>query len=138
MANALASQGFKLQVGVPAGVSPTSFTDVSEIVNARLFDGKGAIIDVTHLQSPAKEKRVGLQDFGGCSIDVNYLPSDAGQNIMRMARASAGLQTFKATFSNGTIAIFTGYVMSSPINLGVDSKVDASFDIEVSGAPSFA
>jgi hypothetical protein len=138
MSNAIASQGFTLQVGVPAGASPTSWTAISEIVNGSLFDGKAAEIDVTHLQSVAKEIRQGLQDFGQVSIDVNYIPSDAGQNILRMAKASQGIQSFRATFSNGTIANFQGYVLSAPISLGVDSKVDSSFDIRVSGGVSFA
>lgn len=138
MSNAIASQGFTFGVGVPAGVSPSSYTLVGEIISASMFDGKAAEIDVTHLQSSAKEFRMGLQDWGQISLNVNYLPNDAGQNILRMAKASQGLQSFKVTFSNGTIAQFQGYVMSAPVNLGVDSKVDGSFDIRISGNVAFA
>lgn len=138
MANAIGSQGFKLEVGTPAGNSPTAFVEVKEITSAQLFDGKAAEIDVSHLQSVAKEKRQGLQDFGSATIDCNYLPADTGQNILRMAKASQGIQTFKATFSNGTIAIFQAFVLSSPISLGVDSKVDTTFDLSVSGNVAFA
>jgi hypothetical protein len=136
MANAIETQGFTLEIGNLD--SPLTYTAVSEITNFTLFDGQGAEIDVTHLQSTAKEFLMGLQDFGTAQFDCNYLPSDAGQTAMRAAKASRVIQDFRATFSDNTQATFQGFVLSNPITGGVDSKVDGSFAVRISGSVTFA
>lgn len=136
MSNAIESQGFKFEIGNLD--SPLTYTEVKEVGNFKGFDGQAAEIDVTHLQSTAKEYLMGLQDFGSLSIDVNHLPSDAGQVKMRSAKVSRDIQDFKITFSDNSTAKFQGYVLSNPISLGVDSKVDGSFAVRISGNVTFA
>lgn len=133
MANAIETQGFTFTIASNPGTSPSNFTAVGEIVSFSFFDGAAAEIDVTHLQSTAKEWIMGLQDFGSGTLECNHLPSDAGQNLMRAAKASRDIQDFKLTLSNGTIYSFRGYVLSAPITGGVDAKVDGSFQIRISG-----
>jgi hypothetical protein len=138
MSNAIASQGFSLSIGVPGGISPTTWQAIGEITNFSAFDGKASEIDVTHLQSAAKEILMGLQDFGQFSIDVNHLSGDAGQQQLRAAKTAQTIQSFRAQWRNGEICNFLGYVLSAPVTGGVDAKVDGSFDIRISGLPSFA
>lgn len=135
MANAIETQGFRFDIG--SADSPTVFTEVKEVVSFSGFDGQAAEIDVTHLQSTAKEFIMGLQDFGSFNIDVNYLPDDGGQQAMRVAKQARTVRTFKCTFSDGSIAYFNGYVLSNPVSGGVDSKVDASFVIRITGNVQF-
>lgn len=137
MSGAIETQGFKLEIGA-LGDSPASMTEIKEITNFSLFDGQAAEIDVTHLQSTAKEFIMGLQDFGSGSIDVNYLPDDPGQVEARAAKASRDIKSFKATFSDGNTAAFNGYILSAPVSGGVDAKVDSSFAIRISGDVVFA
>ena len=132
MANAIETQGFTFKIGA-SGDSPASMTTISEIVSFQFFDGQAAEIDVTHLGSTAKEFLMGLQDFGNASIEVNFLPDDPGQVEARAAKASRVIKDFIATFSDGTTATFSGFVLSAPISGGVDSKVDSSFAIRISG-----
>jgi hypothetical protein len=136
MANAIETQGFKLEIGNLD--SPLTYTEVKEITNFTLFDGQGAEIDTTHLQSTAKEFLMGLQDFGTAQFDANYLPSDSGQGKMRSAKASRAVQDFKVTFSDTSEATFQGYVLSNPITGGVDAKVDGSFAVRITGDVTFA
>ncbi len=133
MSDALPTQGFKLEVG-DVGDSPAALTEISEITNFSGFDGQAAIIDVTHLQSTAKEKLQGLQDNGGFSLDVNHLPSDAGQKECRAAKAAGGKKLFLLTYSDTSTVQFEAFVMSNPQSGGVDSKVDGSFALEITGA----
>lgn len=131
MSDALESQGFKFYIGDAS--SPIDYTKVSEVTNFTGLDGEASEIDVTHLESTAKEYLMGLQDFGNFSLDVNYLPNDAGQIAMRAAKASRAIQNFKAELSDGTVITFQGFVKSNPISGGVDAKLDGSFNIRVSG-----
>lgn len=137
MSSAVRTQGFKLEIATndsPVG----SYVEVKEIVSFTLFDGKANEIDVTHLQSTGKEFLQGLQDFGNCAFDLNYLPNDSGQTACRTAKASQTKKTFKATFSNNVVATFEAYVMSADIKGGVDSKLDTSFSLRVTGSPVYS
>jgi len=133
MANAIETQGFLFQIASNPGTSPSNYTPVGEITSFSFFDGSAAEIDVTHLQSAAKEWIMGLQDFGTGTLECNHLPDDTGQDLMRAAKASRDIQDFKITLSDTTIYTFRGYVLSNPISGGVDAKVDGTFNIRISG-----
>lgn len=135
MADAIETQGFKFEIGEG---SPLVYTEVKEVVSFNGFDGQAAEIDVTHLRSTAKEFIMGLQDFGTFQMDVNYLPTDPGQVDMRAAKNTREVQTFRATFSDNSTAVFQGYVLSAPVSGGVDAKVDSSFSIRITGNVVFA
>lgn len=137
MANAIETQGFVFGVSA-SGTSPITYTSVSEVVSFSGFDGAAAEIDVTHLQSTAKEFLMGLQDFGSFTIEVNYLPADTGQDLLRTAKSNRDLHYFKVTFSDASFATFTGYVLSASVSGGVDAKVDGSFQIRISGDVTFS
>lgn len=137
MANAIETQGFVLGIGNGDG-PPETFTPVGEVVSFNGFDGQASEIDVTHLQSGAKEFLMGLQDFGTFTVETNYLPSDTGQDQMRAAKASRVIQNFELTFSDASTATFSGFVTSAPMSGGVDAKVDGSFAIRISGDVTFA
>lgn len=137
MSNAIQSQGFTLEIG-DVGNSPAELTEISEITNFQLFDGQANEIDTTHLQSTAKERMMGLQDFGSGQFDLNFLSADAGQVEARAAKAAQTKKTFLITFSNGYTATFDGYVTTAPINGGVDGKVEHSMTILVDGDVTFA
>jgi hypothetical protein len=136
MSNAIETQGFALAIG--NGDSPLTYTDVGEVTNFSGFDGQAAEIDVTHLQSTAKEFLMGLQDFGNFNVDTNYLNGDAGQVLMRAAKTSRAIQDFRLTFSDNSTATFQGYVLSAPVSGGVDNKVDGSFNIRITGPVTFS
>jgi hypothetical protein len=137
MANAIETQGFIFEVADPTS-SPLSYVAVGEVTSFTGFDGAAAEIDVTHLQSTAKEFLMGLQDFGSFSIECNYLQGDAGQDDLRAAKASRDVQAFRVTFSDASTATFQGYVLSASVAGGVDAKVDGSFTIRITGDVTFS
>lgn len=134
--NALETQGFIIKIGDTSD-SPGQLVEIKEVTNFSGFDGQAAEIDVTHLQSAAKEFIMGLQDFGGFNLDVNYLPDDPGQSEARAAKAARTKKQFQLTLSDGTIATFSAYVMSAPLSGGVDAKVDGSFQLRITGDVTF-
>lgn len=138
MSQAIESQGFKLQIAATAGASPLVYNDVGEITAFTGLDGSASEIDVTHMQSEAKEFLMGLQDWGGFNVDTNYLSSDVGQDAARAAKASRDIQDFKAIMSDMTYFTFRGFVLSAPISGGVDAKVSGSFNIRISGDVTFS
>lgn len=137
MAEAIPSQGFKVEIG-DVGDSPALLTEIKDIITFSVFDGQSASIEKTNLQSTAKEYIMGLEDAGSFNIDISYTATDPGQSEARTARAARTLKTFLVTFSDTTTAAFDAYVLSNPITGGVDAKVDSSFSMLISGSYTFA
>jgi hypothetical protein len=131
--NAIKAQGFKLEVETGAS-SPIVWTEVKEVKSFNFQPAEAADIDVTHLQSAAKEFLVGLPDNGTFGGDINFVMDDPGQVFLRAAQVSQAAQSFKATFSNGDTATFTAFVKSMPFSGGVDQAVTGTFSLKVTGA----
>jgi len=136
--NAMVSEGVILKRG--DGGAPETFTEVSEVVS---FDGPGgtaAVIDVTHLRSSAKEKRIGLPDEGQIKLEMNYVPSDSMQAALRSDRVTRTRRNFKLlmTDTGPTTASFAAYVLEFSVKGGVDQKIAASITLEIDGTVTWA
>lgn len=130
---AIETQGVGIWIG--DGASSEGFTKVGEMVS---FDGPGgsaAVIDVSSLDSTAREKRMGLPDEGQFSFEMNMVPGNTGQQMLRAARRSRELTNFKLTLSDDdeTEIKFSAFVLEFSISGGVDDKVNASCTLEISG-----
>jgi hypothetical protein len=137
MANAIESQSTTLGISTGA-TSPLGYTDIGEVTSFDGFDGSASEIDVSHLASTAKEFLLGLEDSGSFSFDVNYLTANAGQDLLRTAKANRDLHYFKLTLSDGIYATFTAYVTTFSINGGVDAVVGGSVSLRISGAVTWS
>ncbi len=135
MANAITAQGTTIAIG--NGDSPLTYTAIGEVVSFAGLDGSASEVDITNLSSSAKEVLMGLQDFGNFTIELSFDANDAGQLLLRSAKASATIQDFRVTLSDTNTITFQGYVLSYTVSGSVDAKVDTSVAIRVSGAATF-
>jgi len=73
-----AIHGYGAQILVGDGASPETFQAVAQIRRITFGDMSTAVIDKTHLRSPAahREKLMGLRDSGPFSIEGIYDPND--------------------------------------------------------------
>jgi Lambda phage tail tube protein, TTP len=117
--------------------TPGSFVAIAEI---RSFSGPGgtsAIIDATTLGSSGREKLMGLQDEGTLSLELNYSPTDSGQQALLADRTAQLRKQFKITFSNTATlaqratATFFAYVTGFTIGGGVDALTTATVTLEI-------
>ena len=117
---------------------------VGEVTDFSGPGGQASIIDVTHLNSTAKEKLVGLRDEGQVSMTLNLSFSDAGQVALRADRATRSRRKCVIKFNDNTTdaaktkAIFDGYCMGFSITGAVDNKVSANAVIEITGAVTYS
>lgn len=103
------------------------------------FDGESSEIDQTHLGSTAKEKRLGLQDFGSFSMEWQVDYADSGQDVCRAAQTSRAVKTFLVTYLDGTTATFNGLVKNAErVSGSVDSLVDGGASVAITGIVTFA
>lgn len=114
--------------------TPVTFTNVANVKTFTGFDGAASEIDVTNLDSVAKEFRLGLVDSGQFTFEIDYDSANAGHIALRAKQVSGVLSNFKLTLPNATVITFTGYVKKFSLGGGVDAVAKTSVDIRISGA----
>lgn len=119
---------------INTGTSQTPiWTPIGGFKDFNGFGGSAAVIDATDLSSTAKEKLMGLQDWGQFSINFNHDDSDAGQDALAAAKASRALKEFQLTLSDDTEYSFSGFVTTKGLSGGVDALIGGAATIEISG-----
>jgi hypothetical protein len=110
---------------------------VGSVTNLTGFDGTASEIDVTNLQSTAKEFLVGLQDFGNVTMSI-WLVTDTGQLRLRTIKTTAAVSAFTVGLSDGTVAAFAALVKQFSFDAGgPDSAVKGNVTLRVTGAPAW-
>lgn len=120
-----------------AGTATTAtFTAIANLHDFSGFDGSASEIDVTNLDSPAKEFRLGLVDPGQFTINIDYDSANAGHIALRAKQVSGVISNFKLTLPNATVITFTGFVKKFSLQGGVDAVAKTAVDIRITGAVS--
>ena len=121
-----------------ATATPVAWTAIGEVTDFSGPDGTASEIDITHLQSTAKEFLMGLPDEGSISLSINWAPADTGQLAVKAARKARTKKDFKITYSDKSTASFKGYVMGLSTDAAVDDKVNGSITLRVTGEVKWA
>ena len=116
--------------------TPITFTAIANVKTYSGFDGSASEIDVTNLDSLAKEFRLGLTDPGQFTIEIDYDNTSAGHIALRSKQVSGLLSNFQLTLPNANVITFTGFVKKFSLAGGVDQVLKTSVDIRISGAPA--
>ncbi|QEZ47184.1 phage tail tube protein [Cupriavidus oxalaticus] len=106
--------------------TPVTWTQIKNLVSFSGFDGQASELDVTDLDSTAKEFMLGLQDWGTFSFDVNRDFDDAGQQAVDAAKRAGAQKAYKLTLPNGKTKTFDAYCKNSPLEGGVDQVLKTS------------
>lgn len=122
---AISSQGTTLTID---GVT------IAQIISYSGLDGASSEIDVTTLDSTAKEYLVGLEDFGNFSFEIISDPTDAGQEDLRDAKSAGTTDTYVLTLSSGKYVTFSASVQSIAYSGSVDDADRASVTLRVTGS----
>ena len=131
---AIDSSGFAT-AGTTGTASPQTFSKVGNVQDFTPDGGTANIIDVTNMDSTAKEKRQGLQDMGNYALTYDADDTDVGQLRLLAARAAQSICVFKQYYPGGLkIRAWQGFVqkITEPV-AGVDKVLRCSATIVVTG-----
>ena len=133
MAKAIESQGVVIKVSTG---SPSEFVAIGNVTSIKGPGGSASVIDVTNLDSSAKEKLMGLPDEGQITLDINYDPDNATHTTLRAARRARTRCEFNITLTDttNTVLTFFAYVLGFAMDVAVDQAVKVSVTLEVDGA----
>lgn len=119
--------------------TPVAWTQIKEIKNIKFATGSRSEIDVTNLDSTAKEKILGLKDNGSVTGDINIVLADPGQIAFRASLGSDVVKDFRVTLPSSTgVASFQGQAKKLDESGGVDGTFSGSIEITVKGDYSWA
>jgi len=110
-----------------------TFTNIANVKTFTGFDGAASEIDVTNLDSLAKEFRLGLVDPGQFTFEIDYDSANVGHIALRAKQVSGVLNHFKLTLPDATVVTFTAYVKKFSLGGGVDAVAKTSVDLRISG-----
>ena len=116
---------------------------IGEITDFSGPGGQANVIDVTNLNSTAKEKLVGLRDEGQLSLSLNFNYSDTAQAAIITDRANRTKRKCVIKFNDSTDdkvktkALFDAYCLGFSVSGAVDNKVSANAVIEITGAVTY-
>lgn len=113
--------------------TPAVMIDTCQHKSYSGFDGAASEIDVTTLCSTAKEKDVGLQDFGSMSVELHYVETDELQIEAKAAKHDAEYRWFRLTKRNGYFKAWQGLVTSFGDSGSVDGVNSGTLSISISG-----
>lgn len=113
--------------------TPVTFTRIANLKDFSGFDGSASEIDVTNLDSTAKEFRLGLTDPGQFTINIDYDNTNAGHIALRSKQQSGILSNFQLTLPNSNVITFNGFVKKFSLAGGVDAVAKTACDIRISG-----
>jgi hypothetical protein len=120
--------------------TPSTWTQIKEVKGFKPSGASADKIDVTDLDSTAKEFLTGLVDNGTFSSDINYLSSDAGQTALLAAFNGSLSKNYKLQVLGGNSFTFAASVTKFPTmpDGAVGTALTGSVEFQISGAVTVA
>lgn len=122
---AKATQGTVLKIS--DGASPEVFTTVGEVREVPDFGNEKPLVDVTNLQSSAREYIGGLQDGASISFPLNIVRTDSGQAAVRTAHAAGVpvhfIVSYPDGYSDSFMAVVTKFSTMAALNDAIKGTI---------------
>ena len=113
---------------------------IGQVMDIKGLQGQPSEIDITNLQSLAKEFVLGLQDFGTLDLQVLLASgsTDPGQAMLRTIKQNQTLWPFSLQLADGLVMAFQAYVKQFGIE-GVkpEGAVTSPIVLRLSNAPAW-
>ena len=135
MTAAVLGKGATLQLG--SGASPQVLTTIAEVLRCGPIGSTNPEVDVTNLDSTAKEYIAGLADGNTVDFDVNWVAGNTQQEALRTAQAAGNTVYLKMVWQTSplTNAVFNLVMLKFEIGETTpEQQVMASFSGRISGA----
>jgi Phage tail tube, TTP, lambda-like len=153
---AIKSQKSQIYIAYGSGSSWSLITLQNISAAPGIGNTEAAKLDVTDLDSNAREYIKGLQDSGTLAMNFFQVPNDADQIALRALEDSGRIQSFLVGLSDGVDAPevnattgvitvptdrsyyrFDAYVSSITVDLAVDAPVSGTLTLQLSGRVVF-
>ena len=134
------AQNCKLWYSADSGTSYDIINGVTQVQKPEASRGE---IDMTDLQSTAKEYELDIPDYGSVSFPFNFDGTDTEHQALLVLESSSTAGLFKVEMvENGAITVtsfvFTADVSSIAVSGGAGGKQEGTLNLRVTGAVTIA
>jgi len=135
MTSAVLGSGATLQLG--SGASPQVYTTIAEVLRCGPIGSTNPEVDVTNLDSTAKEYIAGLADGNNVEFDVNFISGNTQQESLRTSQAAGSTVNLRMVWqtSPNTNAQFDLVLLGFQMGeTSAESQVSATVSGRISGS----
>lgn len=106
MTSAVLGSGSTLQIG--SGASPQVYSTIAEVLRCGPIGSTNPEVDVTNLDSTAKEYIAGLADGNSVEFEMNFIAGNTQQESLRTSQAAGDTVNMRMVWSTSpnTSAVF--------------------------------
>jgi len=135
MTVAVLGKNATLQLG--SGASPQVYTTIAEVLRCGPIGSTNPEVDVTNLDSTAKEYIAGLADGNNVEFDVNYIAGNTQQDSLRTSQAAGSTVNLRMVWqtSPNTNAQFDLVLLGFQMGeTSAETQVSATVSGRISGS----
>jgi predicted secreted protein len=117
----------------------TVLTKLAEVTSVTPPEEEVAEVEVTHYESPGRTREfiAGLSDSGSTTIEMNWVPGSATDEMLTVARGDRLVRTMRIVTPPGEGSqqfTFPAYVSGYSRALPLDDRMTATVTLRISGA----
>jgi len=135
MTAAVLGKGATLQLG--SGASPQVYTTIAEVLRCGPIGSSNPEVDVTNLDSTAKEYIAGLADGNTVEFDMNWLSSNTQQTSLRTSQAAGSTVNLRMVWQTSPLTRAQFNLVLLTFEMGEttpDAQVTATVSGRISGS----
>jgi len=112
-----------------------SFVPIAEVINVTPGEATADRIDATHMLSPGRRREYisGLIDNGEASFEINWIPGNDTDEMLRDLMSTGEVADHMITFPNGVNVEFEAAVTGFSKAIPIDDRMTATITVAVSG-----
>lgn len=119
------------------GASPEVYTTIAEVLRCGPIGSTNPEVDVTNLDSTAKEYIAGLADGNTVDFDVNWVAGNTQQTALRTAAAAGTTKSLEMTWQTSPTTVATFSLVILQFEMGEttpEQQVMASMSGRITGS----
>jgi predicted secreted protein len=125
-----------------ASLTTPAFVEVAEVINVTPGEAAADRIDATHMQSPGRRREYisGLIDNGEATFEINWIPGNATDELLRGLMDSGETVEHRITFPGAAPRVtvtFDAAIIGYSKAIPIDDRMTATITVAVSGAETW-
>lgn len=131
--------GYGTRYEVKATAAATGFTEIAEVISVTPGAAAADRIEATHMLSPNRRREyiAGLIDTDEAEFQINWIPGNSTDLVLRGLLDSGEATQHRITFPNDVTLTFTGSITGFEKDIPVDDRMTATITVAVSGAETW-
>lgn len=139
MSNAAIGYGSTYEVW-DASLGTPALVKIGEVTSITPGSESADRVEVTHMESPNRRREyvAGLIDSGESTFEINWVPNDATDVLLRTLFESGAVEQHRVTFPNGVTVTYNASIIGYEKAVPIDDRMTATITVAVSGAQTWA